>query len=109
MRDFKPALARLGHFGLMLFETLRNGDERPNKHAGVPTIVAAVHLLERSIEVWFFDEPFRAEKSRLVALRALGRRERFADVDITITGIGFGGLDADRDNHLAAAGEIERI
>jgi len=37
------------------------------------------------------------------------RRERFADMDVAVAGGGFGGLDADGDDGLSAAGEVEGI
>ena len=44
-----------------------------------------------------------------VGLNTLGRRQRLADANVTVTRIGPRWLDADSDNGLPAAGEVEGV
>ena len=107
--NFEPALAGFVHLGLMLLQSFGDCDKRPDEHTGVPTVLAAVEVLEGAIEIRFFDELFGAIEGGFVRLHALRRRQRFANVNVAVAGSGLGGLDADGDNGLAAAGQIEGI
>ncbi len=101
--------ARGRQLGLVLFQSLRDGHKRPDEHAGVPSILAAVQILQRLVQIRFLDKLLRLEKGRLVRLDALRRRQRVADPDVAVTRRRLGWLDADGDNHLSAPGQIKRI
>src|SRR4030095_8789439 len=93
----------------MLLEAFRHGNERPDEHSCVPAILTAIQIFQRSVEIRFFNELLCAMKSGLVTLHTLGRRHIFPNTDVTVAGGWLGGLDADRDNGLAATGEIEGV
>lgn len=106
---FEPAVAGLVHGGLMRLEALGDGDKGPDEHAGVPAVLSGLEVFEGGVVIGLLLEPFGAVEDGFVGFGALGRRERGADTDIAVAGGGFGGLDADGDDDLAAAGEVEGV
>ena len=105
----EPAAAGGGQFRLVHFQPLCDGDEGPDKHAGIPAVLAAIEVFQGLVELGFLDKLFRFEEGRFVGLDSLRRGQDVADADVTITGGRLGGLDADGDNDLAAPGQIKGI
>ena len=84
LRGGEPPLARLVHFRLMLLQPFRDRHERPDEHAGVPAVVAAVHVFERLVQVRFLHETLGTEERGLVSLHALRRRQRLARLNVAV-------------------------
>src|SRR5215472_19197358 len=93
----------------MFLEPFGNGYERPDEHAGIPAVLSAIEIFQRLVEVRFFDELLGAEESGLVSFDALRRRQWFAYADVAVACVRAGRLDANGDDGLAAAGQIEGI
>ena len=67
-RGLEPALAGVEHFRLMFLQTLGDGHERPDEHAGVPAVLAAVDVFEGAVEVRLFHKAFGAEEFKYSAI-----------------------------------------
>src|SRR5437879_8652262 len=93
----------------MFLQPFGDGHKRPDEHAGVPAILTAVQILQRFVQVRFFDELLRAMEGRLVGPDALRRRQRFAYANVTVTRSRLSWLDANGDDRLAAASQVEPI
>lgn len=97
------------HFGLMGAKAVGHGFDGPDEHAGVPAILTTFEVGLSFFERRFFDELEHVMERGFGGLGTSGSGEWFADVNISVAGGGFGGLDADSDDGLIAMGDVESV
>ena len=93
----------------MFFQTVRDRDETPDEHARVPAILTAVDVFERSFVIRFLHEPFGLVENGFGFLRAGGRGQFRAGVNVAVTGFRTGRFDADGHDRLTLRGDIKGV
>src|SRR5947209_19291930 len=71
--------------------------------------MTAVEVLNCLLMVRLFDKTLRFKKGGLVTLNSVRRGQWLANMDVTVTGVWLGRLNANRHNYLSPTSQVKRV
>src|ERR1041385_2720197 len=93
----------------MFLQGLSDRNERPYKHARIPSVLPGPDILDRFVEMRLFDKLLGAIERGLIRFGSWGRGEGNANPDVAVARRWFAGLDSNRHNRLSARRQVKGI